>query len=126
MADAYHHAASSAKKWGGTPDDYLPIHRFFDDTKAAWADPRHRLILHNAYGVALAVKFFGQTITNSAGRVIPTRWIAEQHVSEDFGRIPTIQECLEKLVPEDWMIRGARTFSRTISLTDTPSEAPSA
>jgi hypothetical protein len=26
MANPYHHAVSSVKKWGGVVDDYLPIH----------------------------------------------------------------------------------------------------
>ena len=30
MAHPYHHALSSVKKWGGTVEDYLPIHSWFD------------------------------------------------------------------------------------------------
>jgi hypothetical protein len=30
MAHPYHHALSSAKKWGGEVSDYLPLHAWFD------------------------------------------------------------------------------------------------
>jgi uncharacterized protein DUF6915 len=30
MAHPYHHALSSAKKWGGEVSDYLPLHTWFD------------------------------------------------------------------------------------------------
>jgi hypothetical protein len=30
MAHCYHHALSSVKKWGGTANDYLPLHSWFD------------------------------------------------------------------------------------------------
>ena len=30
MAHPYHHALSSVKKWGGTVDDYIAVHQFFD------------------------------------------------------------------------------------------------
>jgi hypothetical protein len=30
MAHPYHHALSSVKKWGGTVEDYLAVHSWFD------------------------------------------------------------------------------------------------
>lgn len=30
MGHCYHHALSSARKWGGTAEDYLPLHQWFD------------------------------------------------------------------------------------------------
>jgi hypothetical protein len=38
MAHPLKHAESSAKKFGGKPDDYLPIHNWFDESKAFLAD----------------------------------------------------------------------------------------
>jgi hypothetical protein len=35
---------------------------------------------------------FGPTVTLSTGRIIPTRWIGEQHVREDLGRIPSFAD----------------------------------
>ena len=30
MAHPYHHALSSVKKWGGTVDDFIAVHAWFD------------------------------------------------------------------------------------------------
>ncbi len=51
---------------------------------------------------------FGTTITISTGRVLPVRFIGEQHVLEDLGRIPTVSDWLGKIQPESWMLgRGS-------------------
>jgi hypothetical protein len=33
MAHPYHHALSSVKKWGGTVDDFMAVHAWFDASK---------------------------------------------------------------------------------------------
>ena len=33
----------------------------------------------------------GQTLTLSTGRVIPTRWVGEQHVQQDLGLHPLLR-----------------------------------
>src|SRR5712692_7433836 len=48
-------------------------------------------------------KIFGVTITNSEGKQIPVRYIGEQHVKEDLGRIPTAQDWLSQIQPQRWM-----------------------
>jgi hypothetical protein len=103
MANPYHHALSSVKKWGGKPEDYLPIHNWFDETKAHFADFRHRAMRHHSEGIFLMEKIFGPTLRLSNEMVIPTRWVGEQHVKEDLGRIPTIQDWLSNLKPQSWM-----------------------
>lgn len=114
MSHPYHHALSSVKKFGGKPEDYQSVHDFMDSSKAAWADIRHRAILHNTFGIFLAEKIFGTTIKRqSDGKEIPTRLICEQHVIEDCGKIPTIEEWLDNLPKKDWMIRGAKPLSQT-------------
>ena len=95
MAHSYHHAISSVKKWGGCVTDYLPIHTWFDESKAHMADFRHRALRHHTEGIFMAEKVFGVTITNSAGRIVPVRFIGEQHVQEDLGRIPSVAEWLQ-------------------------------
>ena len=77
MAHCYYHALSSVRKWGGRPDDYLPLHQWFDQSKAILADPRHRALRHHAEGIFMAETIFGATLTLSTGRVIPTRWVGE-------------------------------------------------
>ena len=42
MAHPLKHAQSSARKFGGRAEDYLPIHNWFDESKAFLGDFRHR------------------------------------------------------------------------------------
>jgi hypothetical protein len=58
----YLHARISAKKFGGIPEDYIEIHDWFDSTKAHIPDARHRLVLHNAYGIFLCEQVFGEIV----------------------------------------------------------------
>jgi hypothetical protein len=108
MAHPYHHALSSVKKWGGEVSDYLPIHDWFDESKALLADFRHRALRHHAEGIFLCERIFGTTIATSNGRAIPVRWIGEQHVKEDLGWIPTAADWLMCIRPEKWMNHSAR------------------
>ncbi len=106
MAHSYHHALSSVKRFGGIPEDYIKIHNWFDSTKAAYAHVRHRAILHNTFGIFLAEQLFGLTIINSDGKEIPVRIIAEQHVKEDLGFIPTLENWFDEMPVKQWMMRG--------------------
>ena len=71
MSHPWHHAESSARKFGGRPEDYLPIHAWFDESKSHFAFFTHRALRHHAFGIFEAERVFGVTITNSAGRVVP-------------------------------------------------------
>jgi hypothetical protein len=115
MAHPYHHALSSVRKWGGTPEDYIAIHAWFDESKQIIADYRHRALRHHAEGIFMAEKIFGVTLTLSTGRVIPTRWVGEQHVREDLGRIPSFADWVRAIRPEAWMGRAT-----TLGLKDDP------
>lgn len=53
----------------------------------------------------MAETIFGPTITLSTGRVIPTRWVGEQHVKEDLGFIPSFADWVKAIRPEPWMGR---------------------
>jgi hypothetical protein len=46
-------------------------------------DYRRRTPWHHAEGIFMAETIFGTTLTLSTGRVLPVRWIGEQHVRED-------------------------------------------
>ena len=114
MAAPFHHALSSAKRWGGEPGDYIAIHQWFDDpSKSHLADFRHRALRHHSEGIFECEGRFGVTLTNSNGRKIPVRWVAEQHVEEDLGRIPTLADWLLRIAPEPWMNRS-RKLSREL------------
>ena len=94
MAHPFKHAESSARKFGGKAEDYLLIHNWFDESKAFMTDFRHRALRHHREGIFLCERIFGVAITNSEGKQVPVRYIGEQHVSEDLGRIPTAQDWL--------------------------------
>ena len=107
----YHHAESSARKYGGKPEDYLPLHQWFDESKAFFPDIRHRALRHHAEGIFLCERLFGVTLVNSQGREVPVRFLGEQHVQEDLRWIPTAQDWLRCIKPEPWMLRGRITAS---------------
>ena len=56
----------------------------------------------------MAETIFGTTLTLSTGRIIPTRWVGEQHVKEDLGFIPSFADWVKTIRPEPWMGRTAR------------------
>jgi hypothetical protein len=109
MAKPWIHAVSSAKKFGGKPEDYLEIHNLMDSSKAAFPDNRHRALTHNAWFVGhILEKIFGTTFENSDGKVVSVRDIGEQHVLEDYGNkfIPSAQDFLQEIEWKDWMNNG--------------------
>jgi len=108
MASPYHHALSSVRKWGGCVDDYLAIHDWFDASKEFHGDFRHRALRHHAQGIFECERNFGTTITLSTGRILPLRWVGEQHVREDMGRIPSLSDWIGAIVPQPWMNKPER------------------
>lgn len=119
MAHPFHHAQSSAKRFGGKPEDYQAIHDWFDQTKAHEGTFRHRALRHHTLGIFECEQVFGVTITNSDGKQVPTRFIGEQHVKEDFsGFIPTVHDWLKGIPAEEWMQPNAayqRDLMRSIT-----------
>ena len=119
------HAASSVRLWGGKPEDYLPIHDWLDATKECFADFRHRALRHHAHGIFEAERLFGHAITNSDGRLVPVRTIAEQHIKEDCGgRIPSVADWLGQIKPALWMSRGYTIQPGSITTTPNEGETP--
>lgn len=146
MAHSYHHAVSSARRFGGEADEYLEVHNFMDSSKSAWADQRHRAILHNSFGIYVTEELFGLreevrvlrsllarvprwllallrvrvpeatpvTLTLRSGKQVPIRLVAEQHVIEDCGFIPSLEQYLGELPRQKWMYRGASPLSKLI------------
>lgn len=43
-----------------------------------------------------------------ARRLVPTRWVGEQHVEEGLGFILSYADCVKAIQPEPWMDRGLR------------------
>lgn len=109
MSKPFIHAKSSAKKFGGVPDDYIGIHNLLDSSKGAIPDNRHRAITHTSWFLSTILeRVFGVTITNSDGKQVSVRDIGEQHVLEDFGGkfIPTAQDYLQEMEVKGWMQNG--------------------
>lgn len=110
MSKPYIHSLSSARRFGGVPEDYIEIHNLLDSSKACICDNRHRALTHNSWFIGTILeRIFGITITNSDGKKVSVRDVGEQHVAEDFkGRfIPTAQDFLAEIDFKDWMNNGA-------------------
>lgn len=109
MAKPWIHAESSAKKFGGKPEDYIEIHNLMDSSKGTIADSRHRALTHNAWFLSTILeRIFGVTITNSEGHKVSVRDVGEQHILEDFGLrfIPSAQDYLQEIEMKEWMVSG--------------------
>lgn len=129
------HAESSARRYGGVMEDYLPIHNLMDSSKAAFPDNRHRALTHNNWFFFIVERIFGEeielTCTGGQGKTecpvlmgtdfecfacggrgvsggAKVRYICEQHVLEDFGNkyIPTVADYLEGMEFQEWMNNG--------------------
>lgn len=104
MGNALFHAESSATRFGGIAEDFLPIHKFLDQSKLYIPDWRHRCLLHNNFGIALCEQFFGDFYARpSDGIKVCTRTVAEQHVIEDLRCIPTVEIMLHEMPIRPWM-----------------------
>lgn len=132
--NSYYHAKSCAKKWGGSPEDYIEIHEFIDSSKKIVGDVRHRSIYHHTEGIWLCQRIFGRTITVGGKRAIPqeityipeedeptttgpalkiidygplrevpVRLIAELHVEQDLGWIPSPADYIKNMELVQWM-----------------------
>lgn len=109
-------AERSAAKWGGEPEEYLALHRFFDQSASSGLSPsQHRGLHHHSEGIFLAEQLFGVTLTLSSGRKLPTRWIGEQHMQEELGQIPPVSDWLRAISPAGWMSPRASKALREIS-----------
>lgn len=102
------HAKISMKRYGGQVADYMPIHDFIDSSKACLPDVRHRAILHSSFGIFLCERVFGTSIVNSDGKEVSVRDVAEDHVQDDLGFIPTVEKWLNDLPVQVWMSGGVK------------------
>ena len=114
MAHPLHHAESSARKFGGVPEDYQNVHDWFDSSKEHLAIFTHRAHRHQTLGIFEAERLFGRSLTNSAGRVVPIRWIANGRIDNDptqIGSDPravwikSVSNLQTILGFEDWLLK---------------------
>lgn len=113
----YLHGKVSVQKFGGKEEDYQEIHDFIDSSKACHPDMRHRAILHSSFGIYIVEKVFGTYIVNSDGHKVQTRDIAERHVIDDMGTIPTVSDYLNGMPMYNWL-GGKKKEKRVIPLVD--------
>lgn len=102
------HAKISVKRFGGEIEDFLPIHNWFDQTKAHIPDATHRNVLHNAFGIFVCEQVFGVYLTLKTGKQVSVRDIGEQHVLDDLGFIPTLQDCMKGIKMTTQMAGGIK------------------
>lgn len=105
---SYLHAQASAHKFGGTPEDYLKIHEWIDQFKGDVGDVRHRAFLHNTKGPWLAQEVFGIYIEvdrkgGGGKRKVMVRDIAENHIVEDLGWLPSPEQWTACMSCKVWM-----------------------
>ena len=102
------HSRLSVRKFGGIEEDYIHIHKFIDSSKLFYYNFKHRLLLHNLYGVEIVTQKFGNIIANTDNVIILIRDIAIEHLKEDLnGYVPTLNE---------WLIENDKELSKAISL----------
>ena len=111
MPKPWIHAQQSARRYGGIPADYMELHGLMDESKGTIADSRHRALTHNSWFIAVIIpRIFGETATNSDGKVYSTRDVAEDHVLLDYKHfIPSAQDYLAEIEMKDWMQNGLGT-----------------
>jgi uncharacterized protein DUF6915 len=116
--NSWYHARSCARKWGGVAEDYLPIHEFIDSSKQVIGDVRHRSLYHHTMGVFLCERIFGKTITiqkSTRAIEVPVRLIAERHILEDLGWLPSPADYIEGMPVKKWM---SGSIKEEINLSD--------
>lgn len=100
MANAYYHSLSSVKRFGGRYTDYMPIHEWLDASKAITTHFTHRALRHHDYGIQALLRVMDQQrirrndglLVNSDGAVVNVEHVARQHVIEDCGFVPELNE----------------------------------
>jgi len=97
------HAKASAKVFGGIYEDYIDIHKWFDQFRFSINSPKHRMFLHHTGGVIICEQVFGYELVNSDGNSVAVRDIAEHHIVTDVGEMRTPQDWLENIQNEEWV-----------------------
>jgi hypothetical protein len=116
--NSWYHAKSSTRKWGGVPENYLDIHEFIDSSKQVIGDVRHRSLYHHTMGVFLCERIFGKTIRvhkNTKAIEVPVRLIAERHILEDLGWLPSPADYIDGMPVKKWM---SGSVKQEINLSD--------
>jgi hypothetical protein len=100
------HCILSQRKFGGQPEDYFEIHKFIDSSKLFLFHMKHRILLHNLFGVELCIEMFGDYVKNSDDKTVLVRDISVEHCKEDLsGFIPTLNDWFDNFqLPDNFVI----------------------
>jgi hypothetical protein len=107
MAKPIFHAINSSKKFGGKPADYQAIHCKLDESKSAYPQMSHRIVLHSTFGRDFCVKLFGESLLNSDGQWISVAEVVNQHVLEDLGFLPSMEEWFKELPSTSPLVKSS-------------------
>lgn len=109
--NSWYHAVSASKKWGGKPEDYLDVEEFIDSSKKIIGDFRHRSLYHHTEGTWLCQRLFGTTLSiekEHGVSLVPVRLVAERHILEDLGWLPSPADYIKGMLKEPWMSGSQR------------------
>jgi hypothetical protein len=111
--NSWNHAQSAARKWGGTPEHYIEIEEFIDSSKKIIGDVRHRSVYHHTEGVWLCQRIFGRVLeiprhVGDGVIQVPVRLVAERHILEDLGWLPSPADYIAGMPVKAWMSGAQR------------------
>jgi hypothetical protein len=112
--NSWGHAKSSANEWGGDPKLYHPIHLKIDSSKRGMGDIRHRAMYHHTEGTFMMEEHFGPYL-QVGNRQVPVRDIAERHIREDMGFLPTFEWWMNHMQIDPAMSGTKRRETRNTS-----------
>ena len=82
------HARRSAQMFGGTLEDYVPVHTLHESARLHLPGARHRALLHTTLGVQTAEEVFGLDLQTGSGAV-STREVTEAHIRASVSSRPS-------------------------------------
>ncbi len=86
--------------------------QFMDWPRDYLADRRYRRVLHNSWGVSMAVEAFGLLLTCASDQAeLPVQLLAEQHILQEMPAVPTLEASLEGITLQRWMCARAMPAS---------------
>ena len=106
---ALDHTGSLSKTFGGRPDEYMGLVRWFDEHRAHTSRPGFRLFRHHTEGIAEAEALFGPVLCLRNGQEVATGAVAEAHVRRSGdGSLCSQVVWLRRLRRAPWMARASK------------------
>lgn len=94
----FQHARITANAIGGTWRDYVALHTAFDRSKGAYGKMLHRSVLHSDLGIETVLRIMGSVIRLHDGTTVDAAAVGDQHVRDDLGFVPSVEEWVSALV----------------------------